>query len=155
MRCTFITDKIERCDNPALNSNTDGYCNKHRRMANTAPRFWANQQRERQRKLQQKESPMSRNTVKINGRTVTRAQVEQALKDLNTPILVAGDIVTADHDSKRYLVIGGSYGYHPLQDILDKEYEPLDGEIRITDGVTTWSWNESVLTKVGSLQDAK
>ncbi len=91
-------------------------------------------------------------TVKVNGVTLTREQIETALKELNAePSFQAGDIVKWDAgNGKTYLVVSG-----PLNDIIHKHYAYFPAEasvnVRFTNGSSTWTTSPARLTKVSSL----
>ena len=91
-------------------------------------------------------------SVIVNGVTLSREQVEKALQELNAPAqFEPGDIVTSVcFGSRRFLVVGGD-----LSDVLAKRYGSVAGDsslVRVTDAYTTWVWLADKLTKVGRLQ---
>lgn len=95
-------------------------------------------------------------TVQIDGVTLTRAQVEEALKTLNTlPKLKGGDIVVSrDNDTrewgtKQHLVISPTSTQYKL---LEKEYCLVEPNyVRLTDGCDTWTKASRYCKLVGKL----
>lgn len=77
--------------------------------------------------------------------TLTRAQVEQALAELNESDFLPGTIVEWSSNT-RYLLLGGD-----LDQLCTTKWMKPPRYVRITDGSSTWTAKLEELKKVGRL----
>ena len=86
--------------------------------------------------------------VKVNGVTLTRQQIEDALKELNSPAFIGGELVEFDDGPnksiKGIVIVNGV-----IAEYCNSKYgKVLTGHVRIFDGTSTFTRHENQVRKI-------